>query len=97
MTRDLTNTQKEDVLLITLDSCRFDTFKRAHTIFPIGPLHRAESPSYFTYGSHAAIWMSFTRGQYIDNLGSTQSGKITENGKRGLWGKSRGWDSTQRT
>ena len=64
MSKDMTKTQKEDVLLITLDSCRFDTFKRAHTphLSEIGPLHRAESPSYFTYGSHAAIWMGFTPG-----------------------------------
>ena len=59
-----TITQPEHVLLITLDSCRFDTFRRAHTPYlsDVGPLHRAQSPSYFTYGSHAAIWMGFTPG-----------------------------------
>ena len=54
----------ESVLLITLDSCRFDTFRRARTpnLSQVGPLHKAHSPSYFTYGSHAAIWMGFTPG-----------------------------------
>lgn len=58
------HSQQENVLLITLDSCRFDTFRRARTPFlsEVGPLHRAQSPSYFTYGSHAAIWMGFTPG-----------------------------------
>ncbi len=54
----------DHVLLITLDSCRYDTFKRARTphLAAVGPLHRAQAPSYFTYGSHAAIWMGFTPG-----------------------------------
>ncbi len=54
----------ENVLLITLDSCRYDSFKKANVknLRSIGPLHKAHSPSYFTYGSHAAIWMGFTPG-----------------------------------
>jgi len=28
----------------------------------IGPLHQAQAPSYFTYGSHASFWMGFTPG-----------------------------------
>ena len=28
----------------------------------VAPLHLAQSPSYFTYGSHAAFWMGFTPG-----------------------------------
>ena len=57
-----------DVLLISLDSCRFDTFARAQAagslpnLSAVGPLHRAQAPSYFTYGSHAAMWMGFTPG-----------------------------------
>lgn len=57
-----------DVLLLTLDSCRYDTFAAAHAagtipqLAAIGKLHRALAPSYFTYGSHAAIWMGFTPG-----------------------------------
>ena len=58
----------DDVLLISLDSCRYDTFEMAHAagclpqIASVGPLHRAQAPSYFTYGSHAAFWMGFTPG-----------------------------------
>jgi hypothetical protein len=56
------------VLLLSLDSCRYDTFAAAHRdggiphLSCIGPLHRALAPSYFTYGSHAAFWMGFTPG-----------------------------------
>jgi hypothetical protein len=57
-------TEPGDVLLLTLDSCRFDTFRSAQTPFldRVGQLHRAQAPSYFTFGSHAAIWMGFTPG-----------------------------------
>ncbi len=57
-----------DVLFISLDSCRYDTFVAAHRqgglphLSAVGPLHRAQAPSYFTYGSHAAFWMGFTPG-----------------------------------
>lgn len=57
-----------DVLFISLDSCRYDTFVAAHRqgslphLEAIGPLHKALAPSYFTYGSHAAFWMGFTPG-----------------------------------
>ena len=56
------------VLLLSLDSCRYDTFLEAHQaggiphLSAIAPLHRAMAPSYFTYGSHAAFWMGFTPG-----------------------------------
>ena len=62
-----------NVLFITLDSCRFDTFVLAHRagLLPgfssVGPLHRAKAPSYFTYGSHAAFWMGFTPGGATSN------------------------------
>ena len=57
-----------DVLFISLDSCRYDTFAAAHRqgalphLAAIAPLHKAQAPSYFTYGSHAAFWMGFTPG-----------------------------------
>ena len=57
-----------DVLFVTLDSCRYDTFLamhrrgQLHNLSRVGPLHRAQAPSYFTYGSHAAFWMGFTPG-----------------------------------
>ena len=58
-----------NVLFITLDSCRYDTFATSHSegtiphLTNVGPLHRAQAPSYFTYGSHAAFWMGFTPGR----------------------------------
>jgi hypothetical protein len=53
-----------DVLFVTLDSCRYDTFAAASApnLRAIGPLHRAYSPSHFTYGAHAAFFMGFTPG-----------------------------------
>lgn len=55
---------RESVLFISLDSCRYDSFQRAKVpvLRSVGPLHKALSPSYFTYGSHAAFWMGFTPG-----------------------------------
>ena len=59
---------RDDILFVTLDSCRFDTFESAHAagmlpnLAAVGPLHRAQAPSHFTYGSHAAFWMGFTPG-----------------------------------
>jgi hypothetical protein len=52
------------ILFVTLDSCRYDTFAAARVpnMKALGPLHRAMAPSYFTYGSHAAMFMGFTPG-----------------------------------
>ncbi|MEC8688446.1 MAG: sulfatase-like hydrolase/transferase [Cyanobacteriota bacterium] len=58
----------DSVLFISLDSCRFDTFEAAHAngdvpnLKAVAPLHKAQAPSHFTYGSHAAFWMGFTPG-----------------------------------
>jgi hypothetical protein len=51
----------DSVLLITLDSCRYDTFRAARlpALRRVGPLVRAQAPSHFTYGSHAAMFMGF--------------------------------------
>ena len=51
----------DSVLLITLDSCRYDTFRAARlpALRQVGPLHCALAPSHFTYGSHAAMFMGF--------------------------------------
>lgn len=57
-----------DVLFISLDSCRYDTFHQTACrgglphLQQVGPLHKALAPSYFTYASHAAFWMGFTPG-----------------------------------
>ena len=52
------------ILFITLDSCRYDAFVEAQApnLKSLAPLHRAQSPSHFTYGSHAAFFMGFTPG-----------------------------------
>lgn len=52
------------VLLITLDSCRYDTFASAAAprMKAVGPLYRAMAPSHFTFGSHASIFVGFTPG-----------------------------------
>lgn len=62
MGKDVINA--ESVLLITLDSCRYDAFQqaRAPNMRAVAPLHRAQAPSHFTYGSHAAMFVGFTPG-----------------------------------
>jgi predicted O-methyltransferase YrrM len=52
------------VLFVTLDSCRYDTFAGAHVpaMRAVGALHRAQAPSHFTFGSHAAMFAGFTPG-----------------------------------
>ena len=74
----------DSVLFITLDSCRYDTFNDAYSsghlpnIASIAPLHKAYSPSHFTYGSHAAFWMGFTPGITQSNtpLLNPKAGKL---------------------
>ena len=62
-----------DVLFISLDSCRYDTFYSSWrasclpNISSVGPVHKAQSPSYFTYGSHSSFWMGFTPGVACSN------------------------------
>ena len=53
------------VLLVTLDSCRYDTFAAAQVpnMRAVGPLHRVFAPGTFTYSSHAAMFMGFTPGR----------------------------------
>lgn len=60
----MANLPPNSVLLVTLDSCRFDTFVASNTpnLDAIGPVHRAMAPSYFTFGSHSAIFAGFTPG-----------------------------------
>lgn len=54
----------DSILFVTLDSCRFDSFEAAHAphMKSLGPLHKAAAPGYFTYSSHAAMFMGFTPG-----------------------------------
>lgn len=55
---------QESVLLLTLDSCRYDTALNTTTpnLGAIGPLRRAMSPGHFTLSSHAAMWVGTTPG-----------------------------------
>lgn len=57
----------DSLLLITLDSCRWDTFERVAppNIGAVGPVHRVVAPSYFTYASHAAMFVGFTPGDSL--------------------------------
>lgn len=52
------------ILFITLDSCRFDAFQAASAAMmkSVAPVWRAQAPSHFTYGSHAAMFVGFTPG-----------------------------------
>lgn len=55
---------KDSILLLTLDSCRYDTFMAADIphFRGQGEIHQAKAPSYFTYASHAAMFVGFTPG-----------------------------------
>ena len=59
-----TNIHPGSVLFITLDSCRYDSFVSAHApnFHAAGHIHKADAPSYFTYASHAAMFVGFTPG-----------------------------------
>src|SRR3982750_3567548 len=52
------------VLFVTIDSCRYDTFASANVpvLRRVGPLHKAQAPSHFPFGSHAAMFAGFTPG-----------------------------------
>jgi Coenzyme PQQ synthesis protein D (PqqD) len=59
------NVSPRSVLLITLDSCRYDTFIAADApnLKSAGPeIHLAQAPSHFTYGSHLSMFVGFTPG-----------------------------------
>ena len=60
----LKSRSSDSVLFITLDSCRFDTFVSAcvPNMRRVGPVHQAQAPSYYTYGSHSAMFVGFTPG-----------------------------------
>lgn len=60
----LSRVDARSVLLVTLDSCRHDAFAaaKAPNMKAIGPLHRAQAPANFTYGSHASMFVGFTPG-----------------------------------
>jgi len=87
--------QPGSILFITLDSCRYDTFCAAHApnLKAIGPLHRAMAPSYFTYGSHAAMFVGFTPGiaQRAEPFVNPKFGKLFKIVGGGFAGKGTEW------
>lgn len=72
--------RNKNYLLITLDSCRYDTFVEAHipNIKGVGNVYKAFSNGNFTYPSHAAIFVGFTPGnpQYKEAFVNPKFGKI---------------------
>jgi len=87
---------RRSLLLITLDSCCYDTFVAAEApnlkAIGQGEIHRAQAPSHFTYASHMAMWVGVTPGvpgaaaPYLD----TKFAKIfrISNGARRAYGPS---------
>lgn len=71
---------QKNYLLITLDSCRYDTFIEAHTpnIDKVGKVYKAFSNGNFTYSSHSAIFVGFTPGnpQLKETFVNPKFGKI---------------------
>jgi hypothetical protein len=65
----MTEIHTDSVLFITLDSCRFDTMERAGALAmrDVAPLRPAQAPSYFTYGSHCAMFVGFTPTATLDS------------------------------
>lgn len=55
---------RDSVLFVTLDSCRYDTFVAANApnLKAVAPFYQAQAPSYYTYGSHSAMFVGFTPG-----------------------------------
>ncbi|NYH54036.1 hypothetical protein HNR06_003625 [Nocardiopsis arvandica] len=52
---------ERSVILVTLDSCRYDVAASAHTpnLAKLGPLLKAESPGTYTLPAHAALFNGF--------------------------------------
>ena len=79
------------MLLLTLDSCRYDTFLRAKApnLKAVGALHRAKAPGNFTYSSHMAMFMGFTPGdpQALQSGVNPKFGKIFRMAQGGIAGK----------
>ena len=52
------------VLMITIDSCRYDVFEPADApnFRSVGKLYRAMAPAHFTYPSHLSMFCGFTPG-----------------------------------
>jgi hypothetical protein len=89
----MTAVPSQSMLLLTLDSCRYDTFVAARlpNLKALGPVHRARAPSYFTYASHAAMFVGFTPGiaEVRQPFLNPKYGKIFKLGSAAFSGKGR--------
>ncbi len=67
-------------LIITLDSCRYDTFQSTGPthLSNIGPLHRAMAQGNFTLPSHTALFAGFTPGvaESLEPIVNPRRGKL---------------------
>jgi hypothetical protein len=85
------------VLLVTLDSCRFDTFADADApnMKSISPLYCARAPANFTFGSHASIFAGFTPGvpTLTEPYVNPKWARIFKVGEQAFPGKSSAWFS----
>jgi hypothetical protein len=83
------------VLLITLDSCRFDTFEEAcvPNLRRIATPICAMAPGNFTYASHAAMFVGFTPGvaEVQQKYVNPKYGRIFRMGKSGAPGAAEPW------
>lgn len=59
-----THVHPASFLLVTLDSCRYDTYVEADipVLRSVGEVHQAMAPGNFTYSSHQAMFVGFTPG-----------------------------------
>jgi arylsulfatase A-like enzyme len=75
-----------NVLVVTLDSCRFDSVARARTPFldTLGPLRRALTPGTFTLPAHAAFFSG-----YLPNVTELPHQDYYSREKKQLWRLSR--------
>jgi hypothetical protein len=64
MSSELPVAHPESVLVLTLDSCRYDTARDTPIphLSAIAPLRRAMAPGHFTFSSHASMWVGTTPG-----------------------------------
>ena len=82
MTKFVFNFEDNNVLFITLDSCRFDTFQKAITynIDKIAKVKKAETTGNFTYPAHVSFFIG-----YLPNVkNKSNTDFYTRNGKM-LW------------
>ncbi len=77
----------QSVLMITLDSCRHDSFMQAKlpNMRALGEVYKAQAPGNFTYSSHAAMFVGFTPGDPTQKRGliNPKYGKIFKLAGRG--------------